>query len=161
MDPAETFELCLPTCPGGHSSDCRDGYTCVGYPSVSNFCFPDCVENAECPDTGTCNISSGYCEGPKGLVADGGPCIFNSQCESNFCFDEASSGAPSGYCTAVCRMSEPVCAGDGVCIDLGGTTADVGFCFDGCGSAVDCRSGYNCVSNPYNPPPTDSICNWL
>lgn len=159
--PTVTTPICLPPCLSGNSSDCRNGYTCVGFSGLEPFCYPDCNTNAECVDTSTCNVESGLCHGPQSLTALGGPCVDPEDCESGFCFDESGMGAPGGICTSLCRLSAPVCPGDGVCVDIFTTTADSGFCLDGCAQQSDCRTGYTCQANQYNPPPNDSVCDWM
>lgn len=159
--PVVMSQICYPPCLSGMSSDCRTGYTCLGGMGQDPFCFADCGNNTECVDTGTCNVESGLCQGPQGLIPVGGPCVNMTDCESGLCFDEPSLGPPGGYCTSLCQLSDPVCPGDGVCVDFFGYTMDAGFCMDGCASTPDCRTGYTCQANQYNPPPNDTICDWM
>ncbi len=153
----QTRDICYPTCPSGQSSECRSGYVCFDLGGV-NICYPDCSQDADCPDTGACNVYSGFCQASQGLALDGEACQSGSNCESGICLDEANTGAPGGYCVSVCSGENPWCPGDGVCVDYLGTAADNWYCFDGCTDATECRTDYQCQSNPFNPPPTDNIC---
>ena len=150
-------DVCYPTCPSGTNDDCRAGYLCLDLSGV-NICYPDCTSAADCPDTGTCNVYSGFCEPAKGLAADGEPCTAGSDCESGICIPESNGAPPGGYCVSVCNAADPWCPGDGVCVDYATTTAQNWYCFDGCSDSNECRTGYTCESNPFNPPPNDNIC---
>lgn len=153
--------VCAPPCPNGLSSDCRTGYLCYDLGAGDMICLPDCTNNSQCPDVGTCDVPSGLCGSSTGLAADGQACTTYDDCAGAACFTETGFGAPGGYCSSLCSLANPVCPGDGVCVDYDLTPADNGYCFDGCTVTGDCRGGtYTCSSNPHNPPPTDDICVW-
>jgi hypothetical protein len=153
--------VCTPNCPNGLSSECRSGYLCFDFGGGAMACLPDCTTNSQCPDVGTCDVPSGLCGSSTGLAADGQACTTYDDCAGAACFTETGFGAPGGYCSSICSLTNPVCPGDGVCVDYDLTPADNGYCFDGCTVNGDCRGGtYTCSTNPHNPPPTDDICVW-
>ena len=147
-------QVCVPLCPSGSSSDCRTGYLCAG---TSNFvCSPDCTDDSECPDTGTCNPWSGLCETVGSGAEDGAACTAATDCESGICITQA----PDGYCTSVCSLAAQDCPAGGVCVNYLNNTGDMGYCFVGCSQTSECRNGYTCQANSINPPPNDDICSW-
>lgn len=108
-----------------------------------------------------CTVSAGISGGGGVCVGDDDPCLYDSDCCSNFC-------AGDGYCGPVsCNYdNEPCdydsdccgeyCAGDGYCGDGGG-----GGCYaDGegpCGDDSECCNGY-CAGDGYCGP-TGGVCN--
>ena len=155
------MDVCIATC-SGESSDCREGYLCSDFGNGLIACYPDCVDNSECPDTGECNLESGMCEPNKGLNPTGGECTGYDACEGGVCFKEADFGVNAGYCSSTCSLSDPHCPNDGVCVNYFDTPADDGYCFVACNDVGDCRddTNFQCVENSHNPPPADLICDW-
>ena len=160
-DTVNTYDVCIPTCTGP-STDSRDGYLCSDFGNGLLACYPDCTDNSHCPDTGTCNLESGFCEPSQGLEATGGECTTYEDCEGGACFTETDFGVVGGHCTSMCSLSNPVCPNGGVCVNYFDTAADDGYCFVACNDVNDCRdtTNFECVSNPHYPPPADTICNW-
>jgi hypothetical protein len=152
--------VCLPLCAGGSSNECGSGFVCVDLGNQIFTCFPDCVQGSDCPDTGQCNLYSGFCGATGALEPDGGPCTANADCESGLCMTEADFGAPGGYCISTCSLDSPFCPDSNVCIDYFGTAADDGYCFTACPNGNECRTNYTCGANTHNPPPNDAICDW-
>ncbi len=151
------MDVCVEICTGG-GTECRDGYVCTEIGTNLSVCIPNCDDDSDCPDTGECNIESGYCEPVQGLNSTGDECTSPDDCESGMCF----TAAPGGYCTSMCNLSDPVCPNGGVCVNYFDTIADDGYCFVACTDVSECRDDVNfqCVENPYYPPPSDLICNW-
>jgi hypothetical protein len=138
------FAYCLDTC--ATSADCRAGYSCYEWTDTVGACWPNCTADAQCPDSGTCNEYSGFCETPSG-AADGAACSTNADCASGLCDNETDSGNPDGTCRSYCdpTAANP-CPDGGACLDYGDSAIPgaFGVCFDTCASVADCRPGYVC-----------------
>jgi hypothetical protein len=147
-DSAGTF--CRMYCTGdglGATGRCRAGWACLdpdpnANPATDNsYCVPVCRNDSDCYATAGCNPWSRRCESKdKGLAKTGAACGSDSACESGACF-KALNG---GYCTSRCALSAAACGGDGVCVNPGNAD-NVGTCYDGCVTGVDCRPApYTC-----------------
>ncbi len=109
----------------------------------------------DCDDPNDCQLSS-YCI--PGNAPPGSQCFQNQECAATgndpICLGP-SEGFVDGYCSEFCDLANPVCAGDGVCVDEGtavGTNISLnGICLDTCLSVADCRPGYDCVDRGVGP----------
>lgn len=82
--------------------------------------------------------------GPTGDL--GGPCKVNGDCLGKACFDETSTGWPSGGCTAACDVRAPTCtvgSTTGACLDDG---TGAGVCILTCTKVggSECGPAYEC-----------------
>jgi hypothetical protein len=139
---------CFDTCTT-QAMDCRDAYACATIAANTSICLPDCMSDAQCPVVGACDVMSGFCQAPPGMTPTGEPCAGDFECASNnddpYCISEMQ-GFPQGYCSEYCDLQNDDCAGDAVCLDVGGGT---GLCLDGCAIDADCpTAGYSCL--PFN-----------
>jgi spore coat protein H len=108
--------VCLQSCK--KSDDCRDGYSCFTT-EEGNACLPDCGSPWDCPDSGMCNVYSGYCTAELGRKRDLARCTQGEECESGHCID--------GFCTSLCASSVG-CPEQFTCrVELGGPS-DAGIC---------------------------------
>lgn len=98
---------------------------------------------------GTGDGGSGGGEGGGGPGADGSPCTGFAQCASEGCLPESTSGFPSGFCTGVCQLDAPDCAGGGACVNIGNDDG-TGLCLVLCQQDSDCRAAYTCSVDPGN-----------
>jgi spore coat protein H len=113
-----TAGLCLSTCET--SGNCREGYSCFEIPS-GFACLPDCGGSWDCPDTGACNLYSGYCTAELGAKRDQASCSSDEECESTHCID--------GFCTSLCAGDRESCPADYYCkVALG--VSDAGLCIE-------------------------------
>lgn len=151
-----TFGVCYDTCAG--PADCRAGYACYDFGDVG-VCWAQCESDAECPDSGVCNVWTGWCE-PVGTGATTGqPCDADADCESGWCATEAEYGFPGGRCASYCDPSSGFCGGDAVCIDASDGSGPVfGFCLDGCAAPGDCRAGLMCIEYDANTGYCEARC---
>ena len=119
---------CVGTAPETNCSDGRDD---------------NCNGQVDCGDPGC--TGNGACT----ALPYGRACTASSQCASNFCRTEASSGWPSGACTGPdngCTLDAGVSYG---CLSGGACTQDVWgrFCRQQCSGSTGCRAGYACHQN--------------
>ncbi|RMG19540.1 MAG: hypothetical protein D6729_04980 [Deltaproteobacteria bacterium] len=115
-------DWCLRTC--ADDSECREGYVCR-----SGTCQPPCASDRDCP--GGLSCQNGACvEGGIGAA-----CASPSDCAPGL---SCAPSLPGGYCTRSC-VDEPCPTGTS-CVTFGGSS----YCFDGCLTNSDCRSGYVC-----------------
>ena len=108
----DSESVCLLTCTV--TADCRSGYECA-----AGACAPRCSSNAQCGFGKQCNTTTGRCvESGPAVRSIGAACTQASDCDSNVCFDQASTGTPGGACTQSCQAATcptgSVCAGTGV-----------------------------------------------
>ena len=133
--------VCLLACQD--ASGCRTGSLCMADGTGAKSCTPACQSNADCGAGLRCDTGSGACvqTGPS-AGAIGAGCVQATDCTATpgtpFC-----GNFPGGYCSADCSANPSLCGAGGTCVDLGGGNVD---CLGTCGSAVDCRAGYRCVS---------------
>lgn len=129
---------------------CPDDARCV----KDGLCYDGCTTDADCRAGYECGETS---TDPGRLVCLeafvpanlGQPC--SDGCPGGACMDERYDGFPGSYCAAVgCDViAQTGCPGDGVCIErlkphlIEYRTAT--YCLDGCTTAADCRSGYDCL----------------
>ena len=103
----------------------------------------------DCDDATACQGST-YCN--PGSSFPGAQCFQNTECAANggdpICL-KPQEGFADGYCSEFCDLGNPVCAGDGICVDeatvVGQEISLSGICLDTCLSIADCRPGYDCV----------------
>lgn len=100
-----------------------DGESCQtqGYASGTLGCLPDCTDF----DFTNCQEA-----------AFGDPCALDSECDSNLCLEELTSGFPGGLCTETCGTCTA-----GVCAFIPWLGAS--YCLPDCGG---CRTGYSCFN---------------
>ena len=97
--------------------------------------------------TSTTSSSSGSSTSTGGPGTDlGGPCKVAADCTGMMCFDETTTGWPSGGCTAACDDATPTCmvgTTTGACLDDG---TGMGVCLKTCKTAGsdECGTGYQC-----------------
>lgn len=159
--PGET-KICAPQCEAG--SDCSatgrcnpdtglccnvDPNTreCVSFNSEACGNFADEDEDFRF-DCGDLECSEDPACQPTQVV--GAPCTGSVQCinpssnntENSVCLDEANTGFPGGYCSALCDPTDTTsCGGNTICVALDG----VGLCLDFClPLGNNCRAGYSC-----------------
>jgi hypothetical protein len=56
-----------------------------------SLCLPDCTRDEDCPETGRCNLYSGFCAPDQGRKRDGERCQDAQECEGGLCFDARCS----------------------------------------------------------------------
>ncbi len=123
-------------------------------PPESDFSCVDHFDNdgdgyLDCDDATNCQLS-GFCFPGFNLV--GAQCFDQSQCAATgndpICLG-FNEGFLDGYCSEFCDLLNPVCSGDGICVDeatvLGKPLSVNGLCLDTCLTETDCRPGYGCV----------------
>jgi len=147
-------QRCYPPCTV--STDCRPEYYCRIDPYSTDLlvCRPMCTSDADCPDTGNCNVYTRYCkvDSSNTLGDTGAGCTSSAQCRGHCMVQQPNGEPPNGYCFTECNTSasasNPVCPGDGVCLStLSPSDGDLGFCLDGCQHNPDCTRGlYDCRS---------------
>jgi hypothetical protein len=164
----ETQRYCEQRCLNG--LDCgRSAYTCAGeLPPSGGVCLGICSRDSQCSEGHECEPYSGRClpagTAPTTGALTGDPCESDDACRSGVCLEETGGTAPNGWiggsCLASCIMPagynsntffdgpllpQGTCAGAGICFPDGSLTeGDLGVCLQGCGSAADCREGFDC-----------------
>ncbi|MFK7985294.1 MAG: hypothetical protein AB8I08_04615 [Sandaracinaceae bacterium] len=140
--------LCLDSCNPGGEDECRPGYGCSQ--GMVNVCLEGCEEDSDCDDGTECQLGGGFsgagqCFTPGSAIGDA--CTGTDECPSgaSFCFDEADSGFPGGYCAAFgCDPNNNTgCDAGATCLPF----RRGGICYAGCEDNDDCRDGYDCQTD--------------
>ena len=144
------FGVCLVQCAA--DPDCRDGYTCQDvFEDGTTYCYPQCTDNAQCPEVGTCDPNQGLCIGPE---ADCGDLSDNDgddliDCEDpTTCQGTAACTPGTGAVGTPCDANTDCAAtgGDPACFSDAGAGWPMGYCTEFCDPvANDCGAGSTCV----------------
>jgi hypothetical protein len=110
------------------------------------------VARASCPDVAADTIAA--CERAPGKIADGQACVFDAQCESQFCArgpdDTCGKCEPSRKEGEDCKL--------GRCGSAGGLSCVEGKCIkprakgDACGSTAECQGNLVCFAGKCSAP---------
>ncbi|MGQ0507576.1 MAG: hypothetical protein ACT4TC_19915 [Myxococcaceae bacterium] len=150
---SEAGGLCLAACTG--DAQCRTDYYCdVG--GGSGVCRSKCRGAATCGLGRSCDVTGGgrCIEGSAPPRQTGATCAADTDCDSQYCLDQAATDFPKGTCSADCSADPNVCGAAGLCIVPSDPSA-ASVCLQKCTSNFDCRGDYFCSAVRNS---TDRVC---